>query len=114
MSKFELLANLALLPRPATAKWPGGIYDVDVFRSGAVSASLFAPRGEDHQTPHDRDEFYVVVAGSGTIDIAGERVDFAPGDLLHVSAGVPHRFLPPLTVTAWVIFFEAADAPSGA
>ena len=27
---------------------------------------LFAPDGEDRQTPHTQDELYVVVSGSGT------------------------------------------------
>ena len=53
---------------------------------------LYAPRGHDPQTPHTRDELYVVVAGRGTFVDGAERRPFAPGDCLFVAAGRAHRF----------------------
>ena len=67
---------------------------------------LYAPREEDRQTAHDRDEFYVVVTGSGTFRRDEELVSFAPGDLLFVPAFVAHRFerfTPDLKV--WAVFY---------
>lgn len=65
------------------------------YRRGSVEVELYAPRGTDPQTPHARDELYVVVKGMGEF-VAGERdaqrFSFAPGDFLFVAAGVPHRF----------------------
>ncbi|HKA89263.1 MAG TPA: cupin domain-containing protein [Haliangiales bacterium] len=59
---------------------------------GTLEVRFYQPRGSDAQSPHDRDEVYVVASGSGTFVRAGERFPFVAGDLLFVAAGVPHRF----------------------
>lgn len=64
----------------------------ELIRHGSMHAGLYAPRGSDDQGPHDQDELYVVVAGSGFLRIGEERRRFAPGDLLFVPAGEEHRF----------------------
>ena len=73
---------------------------------------LFAPRGVDRQQPHDRDEVYIVISGSGTFRRGDQDVIFGPGDLLFVPARAPHRFK---TFTedlrTWVIFFDPSAAP---
>jgi mannose-6-phosphate isomerase-like protein (cupin superfamily) len=73
---------------------------------GEARLLLFAPEGEDVQTPHTQDEVYVVVSGSGTFRCGDEVVSFVAGDLLFVGAGVTHRFE---TFTddfqTWVVFF---------
>jgi mannose-6-phosphate isomerase-like protein (cupin superfamily) len=84
---------LTRLPLPATAKWPGGVYDIEAFACGGLTLELFAPRGIDHQTPHAQDEFYIVIAGSATLDIDGVVHACAIGDALFVPALVPHRFV---------------------
>jgi len=89
---------------------------VELWERGSLKVELFAPGDVDRQTPHDQDELYVVVAGSGTFLVHGERTDFGPGDVLFAAAGVEHRFVeftPDLTV--WVVFYgpeggEAAPA----
>jgi mannose-6-phosphate isomerase-like protein (cupin superfamily) len=63
-----------------------------VFRHGTLEVELYAPRGVDPQTPHDRDEVYVVVSGSGEFFHDGRRDPCAAGDFLFVAAGVEHRF----------------------
>ncbi len=96
----------AHLPQPATAKWPQGTFDVTMFdRRDGASVLFFAPRGEDHQSPHDRDEFYIVVAGSGVFEVGDESIAYRPGDLLYVPAQMPHRFVaPPDDLALWVVF----------
>ncbi len=62
---------------------------------GTLEAGVYAPRGSDPQGPHDRDEVYVVMRGSGSFLTGrwGERrAPFGPGDLLFLPAGVTHRF----------------------
>ena len=67
---------------------------------------LFAPEGEDRQTPHTQDEFYIVVSGSGIFRRDGETVPFVAGDVLFVPAGVTHRFETfSDDFQTWVIFF---------
>ncbi|HEX6107714.1 MAG TPA: cupin domain-containing protein [Gemmatimonadales bacterium] len=85
---------------------PNGERFVELFTHGTLSVELYAPRGEDPQKPHTRDEVYVVVQGSGEFVNGGERHSFGPGDLLFVPAGVTHRFerfTDDLAV--WVMFY---------
>ena len=85
-----------------------------MFRHGSLEIELYAPRGRDEQTPHTRDEGYVVVEGRGTFCCEGRRVTFGPGDFLFAPAGAAHRFehfTDDLTV--WVIFYgpEGGEPP---
>ena len=65
---------------------------VELFKHGTLTVELYAPRGHDPQTPHTRDEVYVVVSGTGTFFHGGQRDAFGPGDFLFVEAGLEHRF----------------------
>ena len=64
----------------------------EVLTHGTLMAGYYAPRSEDHQQPHTRDEVYIVVTGSGEFVRGDERAAFAPGDLLFVPAHMAHRF----------------------
>ena len=79
-----------------------------VLRHGTMFAGLYAPRGEDRQTPHTRDEIYVVVSGEGEFVNDGKRIRFAPGDILFVKAYNEHRFENFTDDFAtWVVFWGA-------
>jgi mannose-6-phosphate isomerase-like protein (cupin superfamily) len=98
--KLTVPEALRRLPGPAGERY------VELFARGTLSVELYAPRGQDPQTPHTRDEVYVVVEGSGQFVNGDQRHPFGPGDLLFVPAGVTHRFedfTPDLVV--WVIFY---------
>jgi len=85
---------------------PDGKRSDTAFTHGTMEVKLYAPRGGDPQQPHDRDEVYVVMYGSGTFDNGGQRRSFRPGDLLFVPAGIEHRFegfTDDLVV--WVVFY---------
>ena len=84
--KITLGAALDRLPGPQ------GERSVGVFEHGSLVVKLYAPRGHDPQTPHSRDEVYVVAQGSGEFVCAGARQTFAPHDVLFAAAGVEHRF----------------------
>ena len=60
---------------------------------GELEVELYEPRGEDDQTPHTRDEVYIVVKGSGDFMCSGETKPFVVGDVLFVPAHADHRFL---------------------
>jgi mannose-6-phosphate isomerase-like protein (cupin superfamily) len=77
---------LARLPTPAGERF------VTLFRHGTLEVEFYAPRGHDPQSPHHRDELYVVVSGRGEFAHDGRRTTFGPGDCLFVAAGVEHRF----------------------
>jgi len=65
---------------------------VPLFRHGTLLVKYYAPRGTDPQTPHARDELYVVARGRGYFSDDTGRRAFAPGDLLFAAAGTTHRF----------------------
>jgi mannose-6-phosphate isomerase-like protein (cupin superfamily) len=64
---------------------------------------LVAPE-PDRQQPHADDEVYVVLEGSGTLDIAGEPVELREGHAVFVPAGTEHRFSGYEQLTVLVIF----------
>lgn len=91
-----------------------------VLRHGGLDVRWWSPQQPDPQTPHDRDELYVVVAGSGVFVRAEfgspfaedapslgaeQRVPVQSGDALFVPAGTAHRFeaVSP-DFAAWSIF----------
>jgi mannose-6-phosphate isomerase-like protein (cupin superfamily) len=85
---------------------PEGERYVELFQHGTLSVELYAPRGSDPQTPHTRDEVYVVVQGSGQFRNGHTRHPFGPGDLLFVPAGVVHRFEDFTDdLAVWVLFY---------
>lgn len=78
----------------------------EVFTHGSLSVEVYKPIGKDYQTPHTRDEVYVIISGSGTFSKGTEVYNFEAGDFLFIPAGVAHRFE---TFTddfaTWVIFY---------
>lgn len=52
---------------------------------------LVAPE-PDRQQPHDDDEIYLVLDGSGVLDVEGTSVPMSVGDAVFVEAGADHRF----------------------
>lgn len=71
---------------------PDGKRSVMLFEHGSLQVKLYAPRGSDPQTPHTRDEIYVVVRGNGWFACDGRRHRFGPHDVLFARAGAVHRF----------------------
>ena len=65
---------------------------VKLFAHGTLEVEYYRPVGVDLQTPHTRDEVYVVASGSGEFFCGGERQPFESGEVLFVPAGVEHRF----------------------
>lgn len=62
-------------------------------RHGTMRVGVYAPRPpHDPQQPHDQDELYIVIRGSGSFVKGEERRPFQAGDVIFVEAGVPHRF----------------------
>ena len=106
--KLTVEQGLDRLPGPAGERF------VEMFRRGGLLVELYAPRGRDPQTPHTRDELYLVHRGEGWFVHEDVRERFGPGDLLFVAAGVSHRFEDfSDDLTVWVAFFgpEGGEVP---
>ena len=102
MPPYRLTVPDALARLPG----PGGERFVELFRHGTLAVELYAPRGSDPQSPHTRDEVYVVVSGKGQFVNGADRHPFGPGDVLFVPAGVTHRFEEFTDdLAAWVFFY---------
>jgi mannose-6-phosphate isomerase-like protein (cupin superfamily) len=73
---------------------------------GSMIVKLYSPREHDPQVPHEQDEIYVVMRGSGVFSRGEERCRFRSGDVLFVPAGMTHRFeeFEP-GFAAWVVFW---------
>jgi len=104
--KISLESNLDKLPLPATKKWPEGVFDLETFGNGTMSLVLFAPKGIDHQTPHEQDELYIVVEGSGVLQVENETYAFDKGDALFVPAMKEHKFITfSEGIKMWAVFW---------
>jgi uncharacterized cupin superfamily protein len=78
------------------------------FDTGEIELRYYAPQGEDKQVPHERDELYFVVRGSGAFLRGAQRVSCGAGDVLFAAAGEPHRFVDfSADFSVWVLFYGA-------
>jgi mannose-6-phosphate isomerase-like protein (cupin superfamily) len=64
---------------------------------------LVAPE-PDRQQPHVDDEVYVVLEGSGVLEVEEQRVELREGHAVFVSAGAEHRFVGYEQLCVLVIF----------
>lgn len=95
-----------------TLKGSGKLF-TELFSHGTLSVEIYKPQGQDLQTPHHRDEVYVVIAGTGQFVLEDQIFDFHPGDFLFVPAGAIHRFVDfTADFSTWVIFYGPAGGES--
>ena len=86
----------------------GGGYEV-VHESAGMELGVYvlvAPE-PDRQQPHEDDEVYVVLEGSGVLEVEGESVPMEVGDAVFVEAGADHRFTAYEQLAVLVIFERA-------
>jgi mannose-6-phosphate isomerase-like protein (cupin superfamily) len=85
---------------------PAGRRSAEVLRDGDLEVRLYTPKGHDSQTPHDRDELYIVAAGTGHFRVGDKLSQCKTGDLLFAAAHMPHRFDDfSEDFAVWVIFY---------
>jgi mannose-6-phosphate isomerase-like protein (cupin superfamily) len=84
----------------------------EAFRHDQVSVELYQPVGQDLQQPHEYDEIYIILKGTGVFNNGGTRHSFEAGDFIFVAKGVEHRFEQfSDDFSTWVIFYPAQGAP---
>ena len=64
---------------------------------------LVAPE-PDRQQPHEEDEVYVVLEGSGVLEVEGKPVPVEEGSAVFVEAGADHRFTAYEHLSVLVVF----------
>lgn len=97
------VAEASALPNPP------GRHSAQALNTPGLEVRWYKPPNPDPQTPHDRDEIYVVIAGSGEFVRGSDRVRFGTGDVLFAAKGENHRFENHTPDTAlWVVFGPGA------
>ena len=71
-----------------------GGYFADFLKVRHIEAGVIVlkPGQKDTQAPHDSDELYYVVRGSGFIQLAADNMGIGPGSIVFVPAKMKHRF----------------------
>lgn len=90
----------------------GGGYEV-VHSSPGLEIGVYvlvAPE-PDRQQPHDEDEVYVVLEGTGVLEIEGKLTSLSEGMALFVPALAEHRFTAYEQLALLVIFNGTHSAP---
>ena len=77
-----------------------------LFAHGTLQIEIYRPEKIDLQTPHTRDEIYVIASGTGMFVNGEARHSFEPGEVLFVPAGVEHRYVEFTDdFSTWVFFY---------
>jgi mannose-6-phosphate isomerase-like protein (cupin superfamily) len=69
---------------------------------------LVAPEA-DRQQPHDDDELYIVLDGSGVLEVDGKSVPLEEGQAAFVPAHADHRFTAYEQLSVLVVFARRGD-----
>ena len=100
MNKIEQQKAIELLEQ-------SGKEFIPLFQEGKLSVEIYKPHLNDKQTPHDRDEFYLIISGRGKFQLLEQVTLFKPGDFLYVPAHAEHRFTEFTDdFVTWVFFID--------
>jgi mannose-6-phosphate isomerase-like protein (cupin superfamily) len=98
---------ISLLNAIDALKQAGGEVSVVLMEQPGMSLEYFSPQKVDTQTPHTRDELYIIVRGHGKLNRDGELIPCKAGDALFVPAQMQHQFVDfSDDFATWVIFFN--------
>jgi mannose-6-phosphate isomerase-like protein (cupin superfamily) len=79
---------------------------VEVMGDGKMSVEYYAPTVSDEQTPHKKDELYIIASGTSGFYRNGETFNCKQGDVIFVPAHMEHRFINfSNDFSTWVIFY---------
>lgn len=102
------------LAREIDALLESGIPYREFLRVPALSCGVYQlPAGaEDLQSPHDEDEVYFVVSGSGRLRVDGAEQRVGRGSILYVKATAEHSFFEIEEDITLLVFF-GSGGPAG-
>ena len=85
-----------------------------LLRHGAMRARYLEPELESDPESSDQDSIYIVADGYGALQSGEALSHVAPGDLLFVPAGEPHRFVDvTVGLAIWVIRYGPDGGDAG-
>jgi len=76
------------------SNFPKSRYFIDVMNTSTMEVGIINLKKdqEDTQQPHDSDEIYYVISGSGTIEIDGIKNEVNPGKIIYIPKRICHSF----------------------
>lgn len=110
----NFLNKIALNDALERVKQSGKLFEV-LFTHGSLSVELYKPDKIDQQTPHSRDEVYIVATGTGKFNLDNAVVHLQSGDFLFVPARTAHHFFDfSDDFSTWVLFYgpENGESPT--
>jgi len=86
----------------------------EFLRVPSLSCGVYSlPAGaSDLQSPHDEDEVYYVLSGSGRLKVGGEEQGIGPGSILYVRATSEHSFFEIDEDITLLVFFASGGPGS--
>jgi len=106
MSESDRSRVIHLADARARIPGPAGEHSVSVLQRGSLNLKLSLPVDPNQQTPHEQDEIYVILTGTGVLFHDGKRDAFGPGDVMFVAAGTEHHFEDfTEDLAVWVVFY---------
>ena len=83
----------------------GGGYEIVHVSSGLeIGVYVLVAPEADRQQPHENDEAYVVIEGTGVLEVEGVETPLREGEGIFVPAGAEHRFTGYESLALLVIF----------
>ena len=80
---------------------------IELLNNNSISIEIYKPKKIDMQTPHDRDEVYIIISGSGNFTLDTTSQPFETGEVIFVPKGVKHHFTNfTEDFSTWVIFIN--------
>ena len=105
-------AVLSLAEALAKGPPPAGNLAIPLLVNEDVEIEIYAPPGKDPQTPHDRDEVYIVGRGTAKFFDGSKRHAVSPGAYIFVAAHQEHRFEEiSEDFAVWVFFYGPVREP---
>jgi mannose-6-phosphate isomerase-like protein (cupin superfamily) len=89
----------------------GGPY-LEFLRRESLSMGLYVldAGADDEQQPHDQDEVYYVIEGRAVLEVDGDQRPVQPGTIVHIGAGVAHRFHSIAAKLSVLVFFAPPES----
>src|SRR5687767_15646825 len=85
---------------------------LEFLRRETMSMGLYVldAGADDEQQPHTEDEVYYVIEGRAVLEIDGDQRPVQPGTVVHVAAGVRHRFHSIASKLSVLVFFAPPES----
>src|SRR5690606_8817593 len=112
--KFTIMVNKIEFPAALQMLRESNKEFIKVFENGSLEVELYQPDQVDRQTPHEKDEVYIVASGKGKFVLENETTSIKAGDFIFVPARANHQFIEfSSDFSTWVLFYGPKEGEEG-